>query len=180
MLLRPVLGIDNIIFISILLDKQAKAQQEMARKIGLFMTMFMRIGLLFILSRIVGLTGPFLPYLVNQDQAVMVAAGLVSVGLMLLFASGIARFVADHPVIQALVSAFLVLVGAVLVVEGFGYPVSKSFVYFALAFSLSVEMLNIWMRKCSAEPVHLHDAARAAEADKKQPQKTRELKSSWC
>ena len=67
-----------------------------------------------------------------------------------------------------------------LVVEGFGYPVSKSFVYFALAFSLSVEMLNIWMRKCSAEPVHLHDAARAAEADKKQPQKTRELKSSWC
>jgi len=175
-----VLGTDNIIFISILLDKQAKAQQEMARKISLFMTMFMRIGLLFILSRIVGLTGPFLPYLVNQDQAVMVAAGLVSVGLMLLFASGIARFVADHPVIQALVSAFLVLVGAVLVVEGFGYPVPKSFVYFALAFSLSVEMLNIWMRKCSAEPVHLHDAARAAEADKKQPQKTRELKSSWC
>jgi len=66
MLLRLVLGTDNIIFISILLDKQAKAQQEMARKISLFMTMFMRIGLLFILSWIVGLPGPFLPRLVNQ------------------------------------------------------------------------------------------------------------------
>lgn len=180
MLLRLVLGIDNIIFILILLDKQAKAQQEMARKIGLFMTMFMRIGLLFILSRIVGLTEPFFTVLGKPIQAVMVAAGLVSVGLLLLFASGIARFVADHPAIKVLVSAFLVLVGAVLVAEGFGYPVSKSFVYFAPAFSLSVEMPNIWMRKCSAKPVHLRDAARAAEADKKQPQKTRELKSSWC
>ncbi len=236
-LLELVLGIDNIIFISILVDKLPKAQQELARKIGLFMAMFMRIGLLFILSWIVGLTEPFFTVFgkdvsgrdlililgglfliwkstgeIHQSMegeqahtsnavkatfgavivqimiidmvfsldsiitavgmvdelAVMIAAVVVSVALMMLFASAIGRFVSDHPTIKMLALAFLVVVGVVLVAEGFGHHVPKGYVYFAMAFSLGVEMLNIWMRKRSAKPVQLHDAYRQADEDKKQ------------
>ena len=233
--LELVLGIDNIIFISILVDKLPKAQQETARRIGLFMAMFMRIGLLFILSWIVGLTAPFFSIMgkdisgrdlililgglfliwkstgeIHQslegdaahtasavkatfaaviiqimiidmvfsldsiitavgmvdELAVMVAAVVVSVGLMMLFASGIGRFVSDHPTIKMLALAFLVVVGVVLLAEGFGYHVPKGYVYFAMAFSLGVEMLNIWMRKRSAKAVVLRDAYRSpAEKD---------------
>ena len=235
-MLELVLGIDNIIFISILVDKLPKAQQELARKIGLFMAMFMRIGLLFILSWIVGLTEPFFTVFgkaisgrdlililgglfliwkstgeVHQslegveahtssavkatfgavivqimiidmvfsldsiitavgmvdELAVMVAAVVVSVGLMMLFASAIGRFVSDHPTIKMLALAFLVVVGVVLVAEGFGTKIPKGYVYFAMAFSLGVELLNIWMRKRSAKPVQLHDAYRAGESDTK-------------
>ena len=237
-MLELVLGIDNIIFISILVDKLPKAQQERARKIGLFMAMFMRIGLLFILSWIVGLTTPFFTVFdkgvsgrdlililgglfliwkstgeIHQslegeeahtsnavkatfsavivqimivdmvfsldsiitavgmvdELAVMIAAVVVSVGLMMLFASAIGRFVSDHPTIKMLALAFLVVVGVVLVAEGFGHKVPKGYVYFAMAFSLGVEMLNIWNRKRSAKPVQLHDAYRQAETDKKLP-----------
>ena len=230
--LELVLGIDNIIFISILVDKLPKAQQETARRIGLFMAMFMRIGLLFILSWIVGLTAPFFSAFgqdisgrdlililgglfliwkstgeIHQslegqeahtssavkatfaaviiqimivdmvfsldsiitavgmvdELAVMVAAVVVSVGLMMLFASAIGRFVSAHPTIKMLALAFLVVVGVVLVAEGFGTKVPKGYVYFAMAFSLGVEMLNIWMRKRSAKPVVLHDAYRPAD-----------------
>ena len=215
-LLELVLGIDNIIFISILVDKLPKAQQELARRIGLFMAMFMRIGLLFVLSWIVGLTEPLISAFgvsisgrdlililgglfliwkstgeIHQslegeeatmatavkatfaavimqimvidivfsldsiitavgmvdELAVMVAAVVVSVGLMMLFASAIGRFVSDHPTIKMLALAFLVVVGVVLVAEGFGHHVPKGYVYFAMAFSLGVELLNIWMRK---------------------------------
>ena len=235
-MLELVLGIDNIIFISILVDKLPKAQQELARKIGLFMAMFMRIGLLFILSWIVGLTEPFFTVFgkaisgrdlilisgglfliwkstgeIHQslegveahtssavkatfgavivqimiidmvfsldsiitavgmvdELAVMVAAVVVSVGLMMLFASAIGRFVSDHPTIKMLALAFLVVVGVVLVAEGFGTKIPKGYVYFAMAFSLGVELLNIWMRKRSAKPVQLHDAYRAGESDTK-------------
>ena len=234
-LLELVLGIDNIIFISILVDKLPKAQQEVARRIGLFMAMFMRIGLLFVLSWIVGLTAPFFSvfgqeisgrdlilisgglFLIYKstgeihqslegeeaqtasavkatfaavilqimvvdivfsldsiitavgmvDQlSVMVAAVVVSVGLMMLFASAIGRFVTDHPTIKMLALSFLVVVGVVLIAEGFDHHVPKGYVYFAMAFSLGVEMLNIWMRKKSAKPVQLHDAYRPAETDK--------------
>jgi predicted tellurium resistance membrane protein TerC len=234
-LLELVLGIDNIIFISILVDKLPKAQQELARKIGLFMAMFMRIGLLFILSWIVGLTEPFFTVFgkaisgrdlilifgglfliwkstgeIHQslegeeahtssgvkatfgavivqimvvdmvfsldsiitavgmvdELAVMIAAVIVSVALMMLFASAIGRFVSAHPTIKMLALAFLVVVGVVLVAEGFGHKVPKGYVYFAMAFSLGVELLNIWMRKRSAKPVHLRDAYRPAEGDK--------------
>ena len=234
-LLELVLGIDNIIFISILVDKLPKAQLELARKIGLFMAMFMRIGLLFILSWIVGLTEPLFTafgiavsgrdlililgglFLIWKstaeiheslegveahtssavkatfgavivqimiidmvfsldsiitavgmvdELAVMVAAVVVSVALMMLFASAIGRFVSNHPTIKMLALAFLVVVGVVLVAEGFGTKVPKGYVYFAMAFSLGVELLNIWMRKRSAKPVHLHDAYRPAETDK--------------
>ena len=223
--LELVLGIDNIIFISILVDKLPPAQRERARKIGLFMAMFMRIGLLMVLAWIVGLVAPLFSVFgkgisgrdlililgglfliwkstgeIHQslegeeaqsesavtatfaavilqimivdlvfsldsiitavgmvdDLPVMIAAVIVSVGLMMLFAGPIGRFVSDHPTIKMLALAFLVVVGVVLVAEGFGHHVPKGYVYFGMAFSLGVEMLNINMRKRSKKPVQLH------------------------
>lgn len=214
--LELVLGIDNVIFISILVDKLPAAQREMARRIGLFMAMFMRIGLLLILSVIVGLVEPLLSVM-GQDFSgrdlililgglfllwkstheihgsiegeeevatrhkahsfgsvivqimlidlvfsldsiitavgmvdeviIMIAAVIVSVGLMMVFASAIGRFVSEQPTLKMLALAFLVLVGAVLIAEGFGHHVPKGYIYFAMAFSVAVEMLNLKMRK---------------------------------
>ncbi|MCA0243652.1 MAG: TerC family protein [Proteobacteria bacterium] len=223
--LELVLGIDNIIFISILVDKLPRARQEMARRIGLFMAMFMRIGLLLILAWIVGLVAPLFTVLgqeisgrdlililgglfliwkstgeVHQalegeeehgssragatftgvilqimlvdlvfsldsiitavgmvdDVRIMIAAVVASVGLMMLFAGPIGRFVSDHPTIKMLALSFLVVVGVVLVAEGFDHHVPKGYVYFAMAFSLGVEMLNIRMRKGRARTVTLN------------------------
>ena len=225
--LELVLGIDNIVFISILVDKLPKAQQERARRIGLFMAMFMRIGLLMVLSWIVGLVAPlftvwgqqlsgrdlilicgglFLIYkstgeihqsLEGEEGAsssavkatfaavilqimlvdivfsldsiitavgmvdslpVMIAAVVISVGLMMLFAGTIGRFVSDHPTIKMLALAFLVVVGVVLIAEGFDHHVPKGYIYFAMAFSLGVETLNIRLRKRSKHPAELHAA----------------------
>jgi predicted tellurium resistance membrane protein TerC len=224
--LELVLGIDNIVFISILVDKLPKEKQELARRIGLFMAMFMRIGLLLVLAWIVGLVEPlftimgeeisgrdliliagglFLIYKsvgeIHQslegeeghsssavkatfgavivqimivdivfsldsiitavgmvdEIAIMIAAVVVSVGLMMLFASSIGRFVSDHPTIKMLALAFLVVVGVVLIAEGFDQHVPKGYVYFAMAFSLGVEMINIRMRKGKSKPVHLRE-----------------------
>jgi predicted tellurium resistance membrane protein TerC len=69
------------------------------------------------------------------------------VGLMMVFASAIGRFVSEHPTLKMLALAFLVLVGAVLIAEGFGHHVPKGYIYFAMAFSVAVEMLNLKMRK---------------------------------
>ena len=223
--LELVLGIDNIIFISILVDKLPKAQQEFARRVGLFMAMFMRIGLLLVLAWIVGLVEPLFTIMekgisgrdlililgglfliwkstseIHQslegeeehttsaagatftsvilqimvidlvfsldsiitavgmvdDIRIMIAAVVVSVGLMMLFASPIGRFVSDHPTIKMLALAFLVVVGVVLVAEGFGHHVPKGYVYFGMAFSLGVEMLNIRLRRSKTQPVKLH------------------------
>lgn len=225
--LELVLGIDNIVFISILVDKLPKARQELARRLGLFMAMFMRVGLLMVLSWIVGLTAPVFTVIGQEISGrdliliggglfliwkstgeihqslegeeghassavpatfaavivqimvvdmvfsldsiitavgmvdslpVMIAAVITSVGLMMLFAGAIGRFVSDHPTIKMLALSFLVVVGVVLIAEGFEYHVPKGFVYFAMAFSLSVEMLNIRMRRKSAMPAHLHAA----------------------
>ena len=231
--LELVLGIDNIVFISILVDKLPREKQELARRLGLFMAMFMRIGLLLVLSWIIGLTAPIFS-LLGQDisgrdliliagglfliwkstgeihqslegeeghsskavQAtfaavivqimvvdmvfsldsiitavgmvdslpVMVAAVVASVALMLLFAPAIGRFVSDHPTIKMLALAFLVVVGVVLIAEGFDYHVPKGFVYFAMAFSLGVELLNIRMRRKAGKPVDLREAYVAEDA----------------
>ncbi len=223
--LELVLGIDNIIFISILVDKLPLEKREFARRIGLFMAMFMRIGLLLVLAWIVGLVTPLFSigghdisgrdlililgglFLIWKstgeihqslegeeahgssavkatfaavimqimvidlvfsldsiitavgmvdDVRVMIAAVIVSVALMMLFAGPIGRFVSDHPTIKMLALSFLVVVGTVLVAEGFGHHVPKGYVYFAMAFSLGVEMLNIRVRKRAAIPVRLH------------------------
>jgi len=225
--LELVLGIDNVIFISILVDKLPAAQRERARRIGLFMAMFMRIGLLMVLSWIVGLVAPlftvlgqaisgrdliliagglFLIYkstgeihqslegeeghassavkatfsavilqimvvdivfsldsiitavgMVDRIE-VMIAAVILSVGLMMVFASTIGRFVSDHPTIKMLALSFLVVVGVTLIAEGFDHHVPKGYIYFAMAFSIGVEMLNIRMRKRAKKPAELHAA----------------------
>ena len=225
--LELVLGIDNIIFISILVDKLPKERREFARKIGLFMAMFMRIGLLLVLAWIVGLVEPLFTVLSQEisgrdlililgglfliwkstseihqsvegedaeghgskavkatftsvilqimvvdlvfsldsiitavgmvdDVRIMIAAVIGSVALMMLFAGPIGRFVSDHPTIKMLALSFLVVVGVVLVAEGFDNHVPKGYVYFGMAFSLAVEMLNIHTRKKSARRVQLH------------------------
>jgi predicted tellurium resistance membrane protein TerC len=90
-----------------------------------------------------------------DDLPVMIAAVVASVGLMMLFAGAIGRFVSDHPTIKMLALSFLVVVGVVLIAEGLDHHVPKGYVYFAMAFSVIVEMLNIRMRKRSAHPVQL-------------------------
>jgi predicted tellurium resistance membrane protein TerC len=213
--LELVLGIDNIIFISILVDKLPPEKREFARRIGLFMAMFMRIGLLLLLSVIVGLVAPLFDLIlilgglfliwkstgeIHQslegeeehgssavgntmaaiilqimvidlvfsldsiitavgmvdEVAIMIAAVIASVGLMMAFASGIGRFVSDHPSIKMLALTFLVVVGVVLMAEGLGHHIPKGYIYFAMAFSVIVEMLNIRFRKRAKTVVQLH------------------------
>jgi len=217
--LELVLGIDNIIFISILVDKLPAEKREIARRIGLFMAMFMRIGLLLVLSWIVGLVEPMFTVLGHEvsgrdailllgglfliwkstteihqtlegaedghstsskstlfsvifqimvidmvfsldsiitavgmvDQVeIMIAAVMTSVALMMVFARGIGEFVSNHPTIKMLALSFLVVVGVVLIAEGFEHHIPKGYVYFAMAFSVCVEMLNIRLRKKSS------------------------------
>jgi predicted tellurium resistance membrane protein TerC len=225
--LELVLGIDNIIFISILVDKLPQATRELARKLGLFLAMFMRIGLLFLLAWIAGLTAPLFTLLGQEisgrdliliagglfllwkstkeihqllegekgeasaalratfsavilqimiidmvfsldsivtavgmvDQpAVMVAAVVASVALMMAFAGAIGRFVSAHPTVKMLALAFLFVIGVVLIADGFDHHIPKGYVYFAMAFSVAVEALNIRMRKKrSGVPVELRE-----------------------
>lgn len=222
--LELVLGIDNIIFISILVERLPKQQQRTARRLGLAMAMFMRLGLLLLLSWIFGLTQPLfalagqeisgrdlilicgglfllwkstkeIHHLLEGDGEadssaarasfvsvilqimvidivfsldsiitavgmvdeveVMMAAVVASVALMMLFAEGISRVVSSHPTIKVLALAFLMVVGVVLVADGFDTHIPKGYVYFAMAFSVAVEAVNLRMRRKS-EPVHLH------------------------
>ncbi len=224
--LELVLGIDNVIFISILVDKLSKERRDLARRIGLFLAMFMRVGLLFLLSWIVGLTQPLFTLLRQEisgrdlilisgglfllwkstkeihqllegergeassavratfsaviiqiaiidlvfsfdsiitavgmvDQVpVMVAAVIASVLLMLAFSGGIARVVSAHPTIKMLALAFLLVIGVVLIADGFDHHIPKGYVYFAMAFSIVVELLNIRMRKRVVQPAELHE-----------------------
>lgn len=224
--LELVLGIDNVIFISILVDKLPQERRDLARRIGLFLAMFMRIGLLFLLSWIVGMTEPLFSLLSHEisgrdlvlisgglfllwkstkeihqllegeageasaavratftgvilqiaiidlvfsldsivtavgmvDQLeVMIAAVIVSVLLMMAFAGGIGRVVSEHPTIKMLALAFLVVIGVVLIADGFDHHVPKGYVYFAMAFSVAVESLNLRMKKRTVRPAELHE-----------------------
>ena len=224
--LELVLGIDNVIFISILVDKLPRERGDLARRIGLFLAMFMRIGLLFILSWIVGMTAPLFSVLEQEfsgrdliligggifllwkstkeihqllegekgeasaavratlfavilqitiidvvfsldsiitavgmvDQLeVMIAAVIASVLLMMAFAGGIGRVVSSHPTIKMLALAFLVVIGVLLIADGFDHHVPKGYVYFAMAFAVAVESLNIRMRKRAVAPTELRE-----------------------
>ncbi len=223
--LELVLGIDNIIFISILVDKLPAERREFARKLGLFIAMFMRIGLLMVLAWIVGLVEPLFTIMgqpisgrdliliggglfliwkstgeIHQSLEgeeghtsstvkatftavilqimvidmvfsldsiitavgmvdhieIMVMAVILSVGLMMVFAGPIGRFVSNHPSIKMLALAFLVAIGVVLIAEGFGHHVPKGYIYTAMGFALVVELINIRLRAKTARPVHLH------------------------
>jgi len=118
--------------------------------VGAILLQIMVIDLVFSLDSIITAVG------MVDEVAIMVAAVVASVGLMMVFASGIGRFVSDHPSIKMLALAFLVVVGVVLMAEGLGHHVPKGYIYFAMAFSLIVEMLNIRFRKRSKKVVELH------------------------
>jgi predicted tellurium resistance membrane protein TerC len=223
--LELVLGIDNIVFISILADKLPEHQRDRARMIGLGLAMFMRIALLFLLTWMIGLTAPLFEILGQEisgrdliliagglfllykstteihgllegeeghasakvaatfssvivqiilidavfsidsiitavglvdEIAIMVAAVIVAVGLMMVFAGPIGRFVSAHPTIKMLALSFLFMIGAILIADGLGHHVPKGYIYFAMAFSIIVELLNMRLRKQKAQPVQLH------------------------
>ena len=224
--LEVVLGIDNVVFISILGSKLPAAQQPKARYVGLALAMFMRIALLFSISWIIRLTKPLFgvwghefsgrdlilfggglfllakaTYEIHQklegqeghssarvaptftsvivqillldivfsldsvitavgmakDIGVMVSAVVVAVGVMLVFAGQISDFVERHPTFKMLALSFLLLIGVSLVADGFHQHIPKGYIYFAMAFSFFVELLNLRLRKAVA-PVHLHEA----------------------
>jgi predicted tellurium resistance membrane protein TerC len=117
---------------------------------GAVVFQIMLVDLVFSLDSIITAVG-----MVSQIE-VMIAAVIVSVALMMLFAGAIGRFVSAHPTIKMLALTFLVVVGVVLIAAGFDHEVPKGYVYFAMAFSVGVELLNIRMRKRSA-PVHLRE-----------------------
>jgi predicted tellurium resistance membrane protein TerC len=223
--LEIVLGVDNIIFISILSGKLPSAQQPMARRVGLLLAMGTRILLLFSLAWIVKLTAPlfslwgheisgrdlilivgglfllfkstheihgklegeegeasakaassFASVLIQialldivfsldsvitavgmVDQvSVMVTAVIVSVLIMMLAAEPISAFVHRHPTVKMLALSFLLLIGMSLLLEGFDHHIPKGYVYFAMGFSVFVEMINLRVRR-KAAPVHLRE-----------------------
>ena len=100
-----------------------------------------------------------------DEVAVMIAAVVASVGLMMVFAAAIGRFVSGHPTIKMLALSFLMVVGVALVAEGFGHKVPKGYLYFAMAFSITVEMLNIRMRRKQSAVVHLHQPYTRSDPD---------------
>jgi predicted tellurium resistance membrane protein TerC len=221
--LEIVLGVDNVIFISILAGKLPHDQRSRARRLGLFLAMFMRIALLFSLTWMMRLTEPwvtvfgfglsgrdlilavgglfliakstheihdklegeeghasgrvaasFASVLVQvilldivfsldsvitavgmaNDLAVMVTAVVVAVGVMMLAADGISAFVDRHPTVKVLALSFLLLIGFSLLVDGLHQHIPKGYIYFAMAFSVFVEMLNLRLRGRS-KPVEL-------------------------
>jgi predicted tellurium resistance membrane protein TerC len=232
--LEVVLGIDNIIFISILAGKLPPADRERARKIGLMLAMVMRILLLLSLAWIIRLTAPLFTVLGNeisgrdlillvgglfliakstheihdklegeeghsskkvaatfsgvivqimlldivfsldsvitavgmaQQLGVMITAVIIAVAFMMWWARSISEFVDRHPTVKMLALSFLILIGVNLVADGLGHHIPKGYTYFAMGFSVFVEMLNIKLRGKSY-PVNLHDAY-VAEGGKK-------------
>ena len=179
--LEIVLGIDNVIFISILVGKLAPAQQPKARRLGLGLAMFLRIGLLASLVWMARLTAPLFSVLgrgISGRDLILLAGGLflltkatreihdklegeegeAGARVAASFAAGpIGDFVARHPTVKMLALAFLILIGMSLLAEGLGQHIPKGYVYFAMAFSVFVEFLNLRMRKKQGKVVKLHE-----------------------
>ena len=223
--LEVVLGVDNVIFISILAGKLPPADQDRARRVGLLAAMVMRILLLFSLAWIVRLTEPIVTILgrgisgrdlillggglfliakatmeiheklegvegersarvapsfgavivqimlldivfsldsvitavgMADSIAVMVIAVVLAVGIMMLSAAGVSGFVQRHPTVKVLALSFLMLIGLSLVGEGMGHHIPKGYIYFAMGFSVFVEMINLRVRG-GGQPVDLHE-----------------------
>lgn len=225
--LEIVLGIDNIVFLSILSGKLPAAQQARARQIGLGLALVMRILLLLMLSWVIGLTSPLFSFIgqeisgrdliliagglfllgkstyeihdrlegepghatarvaasfpavivqiivldavfsldsvitavgMVEQLGVMVAAVTVAVGIMLISAGPISAFVDRHPTVKMLAMSFLLLIGLALLLDGLDQHIPKGYIYFAMGFSLFVELLNLRARARTrqGEPVRLH------------------------
>lgn len=223
--LEIVLGIDNVVFISILAAKLEASQQARARYIGLGLAMLTRIALLFSLTLVIRLTEPLFAilghpisgrhlilisgglfllakatYEIHQklegeeghasarvrpsfgsvifqillldlvfsldsvitavgmvdEIAIMIAAVVIAVVFMMVFAAPVSNFVERHPTFKMLALSFLLLIGFTLVAEGWDRHIPKGYIYMAMAFSVFVEVLNMKLRKPSAEPVKMH------------------------
>ncbi|OGP84725.1 MAG: hypothetical protein A2Y95_03625 [Deltaproteobacteria bacterium RBG_13_65_10] len=223
--LEVVLGIDNIVFISILAGRLPRARQVRARRLGLALALIMRILLLLSLAWIVRLTAPLFTVLGNEisgrdlillggglfllakstseiheklegeegvasarvgatmgavlvqimlldvvfsldsvitavgmvrEIPIMVTAVIIAVGFMMVFAGPLGDFVERHPTVKMLALAFLLLIGVTLIADGLGTHVSKGYIYFAMGFSVFVEMLNLRLR-AKAPPLHLRE-----------------------
>jgi predicted tellurium resistance membrane protein TerC len=222
--LEVVLGIDNIVFISILAGKLRKEDRARARKVGLSLAMIIRILLLLSITWVMGLTTPWFEVLgqeisgrdlilvvgglfliakstheihdklegeeghgsarvaagftaviiqillldivfsldsvitavgMAEDVMVMILAVVIAVGVMLVSAGSISEFVERHPTVKMLALSFLLLIGVSLMAEGFDQHIPKGYIYFAMGFSIFVEMINLRIRAKSA-PVQLH------------------------
>jgi len=223
--LEIVLGVDNVIFISILSSKLPEAQQGPARRMGLFAAMGMRILLLLSIVWIIRLTTPFFYILgrpisgrdliliggglfllakatieiherlegeeghssarvrpsfaavitqivvldivfsldsvitavgMADEITIMVTAVILAVGVMMFSAGPISSFVNRHPTVKVLALSFFLLIGAALVDDGLGMHIPKGYIYFAMGFSVFVEVINLRVRRV-APPVHLHE-----------------------
>jgi predicted tellurium resistance membrane protein TerC len=222
--LEIVLGIDNVVFISILASKLPREQQNRARRLGLGLAMFLRIALLLSLTWIIKLTAPLFtvigeeisgrdlvlivgglflifkatheiherlegeegqvsarvgPSFINvivqillldvvfsldsvitavgmaEDIGVMVTAVVIAVAFMMLFAGPISNFVERHPTVKMLALSFLLMIGIALIAEGLDQHIPKGYIYFAMAFSVGVEVLNLRVRRVRPEAVKL-------------------------
>ena len=223
--MEVVLGVDNVVFLAILVGRLPQAQQTLARRLGLTLALGIRIGLLFAISWIMGLTAPLFSALgrpvsgrdlilvggglflvfkatweiydkleaahaestiaarrsvfvwvliqillldivfsldsvitavgMARHLSIMVTAMVLAMLVMLGSAAAVSGFVERHPSVKMLALAFLLLIGVVLMAEGMGSHVDKGYIYFAMAFSLFVEMLNLRYRK-KRPPVSLH------------------------
>lgn len=222
--LEIVLGIDNIIFISILVGRLPVEKRNIARNIGLMLAMGTRLALLSTIVWVANLTQPWFSIMgqdisgrdliliggglfllakatheihnslegievdkpqlkttkmaavlfqiaildivfsldsvitavgLAQHISIMAIAIILAVGVMLFAAKPIANFVDGHPTIKILALSFLILVGVTLIIEGFDVHVPKGYIYFAMAFSMAVEMINLRLRKKQIEPIQL-------------------------
>ena len=222
--LEIVLGIDNIVFISILAGKLPQTDRARARRVGLSLAMIIRILLLLSITWVMGLTAPLFSVIgkevsgrdlilligglfllgkstleiheklegveghgsarvvksfaavivqillldivfsldsvitavgMAEDVAVMILAVIIAVGVMLVSSGAISDFVDRHPTVKILALSFLLLIGVSLIGEGLDQHIPKGYIYFAMAFSVFVEMINLRVR-AKAEPVHLH------------------------
>jgi predicted tellurium resistance membrane protein TerC len=217
-----VLGIDNVVFIAILVARLPETRREYARRLGLILALGIRIGLLFAISWMMGLTTPLLTVLgrgvsgrdlillggglflifkatleiydkveaeyrdraaataraaflwvlaqillldivfsldsvitavgMADDLSIMVTAMVIAMLVMLISARAVSQFIDQHPSLKILALAFLLLIGVMLVAEGMGTHVEKGYIYFAMAFSLLVEMLNMRYRRKQQRP----------------------------
>jgi predicted tellurium resistance membrane protein TerC len=230
--LEIILGVDNIIFISIVSNKLPQEVQPRARFIGLLLAMFFRIVLLFTITWLIQLTEPLftIPFLKEEGEPIgisvkdliliaggiflvgkstleihqklevahaqtvtkapsafgavifqivmvdavfsfdsiltaiglvdnvwtMVIAVVISMAIMMLFSGAISRFINKHPTLQVLALAFLIMIGVMLVAEGFHQEINKTYIYVAIAFSLIVELINMRLRK-NRDSVHLNN-----------------------